>query len=682
MAITSLEEGRLLDLNDQYLSITEFSREELIGHTVFELDLWVDPEARKRIIYEILQYGEKTGGYPISIRSKSGKIKDILFSAGVIKIKNESYILSSALDITERRKMEEALRKSEMDYRLLFENSLMGISEALPDGRIIRANMAYAKMYGYDNPSQMMKEIKDIGQQLYANPEDRKEVLRILSEKGLMEPKEFAVVRRDGFRFHVLASAQEIKDASGKLISYQAAHVDITDRKQMEESLRESSESLRALINESPIAVVALDPEGNVTLWNPAAEKIFGWSQEEVLGKYFPIVPEDKKDEYDGLRKGVMEDVAFSGVELRRVKKDGSHIDISASAAPLHNREGKVVGVMSMIVDITERKQVEEEILRTTKFLNSIVENIPDMIFVKDAKDLRFVRFNRAGEELLGYSRDDLLGKNDYDFFPKEQAEFFTEKDRNVLRGGEILDIPEELIQTLNKGERVLHTKKVPILDEKGHPQYLLGISEDITERKQALDRIRKTLGATVQAIAVTVERRDPYTAGHQRRVSDLSRAIATEMGLSAEQIESLRVVGIIHDLGKISVPAEILSKPTILTKTEFELIKIHAQSGYDILKDIEFPWPIARMVLEHHERMDGSGYPNRLKGDEILLESRILAVADVVESMASHRPYRPALGTGPALEEISRNKGTYYDPEVVDACMRLFHEKNYKIID
>ena len=211
------------------------------------------------------------------------------------------------------------------------------------------------------------------------------------------------------------------------------------------------------------------------------------------------------------------------------------------------------------------------------------------------------------------------------------------------------------------------------IRDEKGQLLYYEGMDEDITNRKESEERMRKALGATV-------ETRDPYTAGHQRRVADMARSIATEMNLSTDQIDGIRMAAIIHDLGKISVPAEILSKPTKLTALEFSLIKTHAQSGYDILKDIDFPWPIARMVLEHHERMDGSGYPNGLIAEETLLESRILAVADVVESMASHRPYRPALGIDAALKEIEKNRGALYDTGAVDACVRLFREKGFQL--
>lgn len=197
-------------------------------------------------------------------------------------------------------------------------------------------------------------------------------------------------------------------------------------------------------------------------------------------------------------------------------------------------------------------------------------------------------------------------------------------------------------------------------------------------ERRQGTDRLRKALGGTVRAIAAMVETRDPYTAGHQRRVADLARTIATEMGLDSDRIEGLRIAGMIHDIGKIAVPAEILSKPTKLTEIEFSLIKHHVQAGYDILKGIEFSWPVARIVLEHHEKMNGSGYPQGLSGDRLLIESRIITVADVVEAVASHRPYRPGLGIDKALDEIARNRITLYDGDVVDACLKLFREKRF----
>jgi HD-GYP domain-containing protein (c-di-GMP phosphodiesterase class II) len=208
----------------------------------------------------------------------------------------------------------------------------------------------------------------------------------------------------------------------------------------------------------------------------------------------------------------------------------------------------------------------------------------------------------------------------------------------------------------------------------------------ELAERKRAEQEVRQSyvklqtaFRGTVNTLVSAIEMRDPYTAGHQQRVTQLACALASEMGLPEEQIEGLRMAGLIHDLGKINVPADILSKPGQLSEIEFGLIKMHPQIGHDILKAIEFPWPVADIVLHHHERMDGSGYPQELSDDEILLEARILSVADVVEAMVSHRPYRAAHSTEDALEEISQNRGILYDPQVVDTCLKLFTEKRFE---
>jgi putative two-component system response regulator len=195
-------------------------------------------------------------------------------------------------------------------------------------------------------------------------------------------------------------------------------------------------------------------------------------------------------------------------------------------------------------------------------------------------------------------------------------------------------------------------------------------------------EKILNSMEGTINALASALEMRDPYTAGHQRCVADLTEAIARDMNFLEHDIKGLRLASLIHDIGKIQVPSEILSKPGKLTEFEYGLIKTHSQAGYDIMKNIEFPWPIADIVHQHHERLDGSGYPQGLKGDSILLQAKIMAVADVVEAMSSHRPYRPARGIDEALEEISSKKGTLYERDVVDSCMRLFQEKQFKFND
>jgi PAS domain S-box-containing protein len=226
------------------------------------------------------------------------------------------------------------------------------------------------------------------------------------------------------------------------------------------------------------------------------------------------------------------------------------------------------------------------------------------------------------------------------------------------------------------------------IRDENNNILHYEGIVEDISDRiqkeenlKTSAEKLKNAMLGTINVVATIVEQRDPYTAGHQFSVSELASAISKEMGLTNNQIEGVRIAGLIHDVGKIAIPAEILSKPVKLSKIERSMVEFHPQAGYDMLKGIEFPWPILEAILQHHERINGSGYPLNLKGDEINIYARILSIADVVEAMSSHRPYRPSLGIDAALDEIEKNKGILYDEKVVNACVDLFRKKNYNIV-
>ncbi|HJX30575.1 MAG TPA: HD domain-containing phosphohydrolase [Thermodesulfobacteriota bacterium] len=236
---------------------------------------------------------------------------------------------------------------------------------------------------------------------------------------------------------------------------------------------------------------------------------------------------------------------------------------------------------------------------------------------------------------------------------------------------------PNELVINVTNA---LHRRDLEIQNRLYQENLEKMVQERTEELQTTLNDLRKAMQGIVHAMVLTIESRDPYTAGHQQRVTLLALALAQEMGLSEKDVEGVKMASLIHDLGKISVPSEILSKPGKLTEIEFRLVKTHPQSGYEILKNITLPWPIAQIVLQHHERLDGSGYPLGLKDKEILLEAKIIGVADVVEAMASHRPYRPALGIEKALEEISQKKGLLYDSKVVDTCIKLFTEKGFKL--
>jgi len=234
---------------------------------------------------------------------------------------------------------------------------------------------------------------------------------------------------------------------------------------------------------------------------------------------------------------------------------------------------------------------------------------------------------------------------------------------------------------------RIFSISGDPVFDASGAFAGYRGVGTDISDKKRAEEQIQRHLAqiqiafmSTVQVVTTLCEMRDPYTAGHQRRVAEIAVAIGTEFGFDAQRLEGLRVASYLHDVGKMRIPSEILSKPGKLTPAEFQLVQTHAQASYDVLKNVEFPWPVADVALQHHERMDGTGYPQGLKGDAILLEARIIAVADVVEAMSLHRPYRPGLGIEAALSEIGRGRASAYDPAVADACLKLFREKRYQL--
>ena len=237
--------------------------------------------------------------------------------------------------------------------------------------------------------------------------------------------------------------------------------------------------------------------------------------------------------------------------------------------------------------------------------------------------------------------------------------------------------IREEEMTIVSKSgqEHVVVLSEDAVQDAEGHILHSISVQLDITERKKAEQRQQLLLDGVIESVAMMTHVRDPYTAEHQKRVAKLANAIAVKLQLSEEQTAGLHVAGLLHDIGKLSVPAEILNKPSSLTDIEFSLVKAHVDVAYDILQGIEFPWPIADIVLQHHERLDGSGYPAGLKGDAILLEARILAVADVVEAMSSHRPYRPAPGIAAGLDKIKDGMGLEYDTEVVKACCAVFEE-------
>jgi PAS domain S-box-containing protein/putative nucleotidyltransferase with HDIG domain len=387
----------------------------------------------------------------------------------------------------------------------------------------------------------------------------------------------------------------------------------------------------------------------------------------------------------DGLR--VMEEIKKRSPDTECIVLTGYASQASAIEAinlGAYSYVQKPYDVLQLLVTIRrawEKRTADRALQDSEERYRELVENASDVIYTHDLEG-HFTSSNPAGSRVYGYTVQEILQLNIAQIVDPEYLPVAQENTRRKLEGLEETG-PYELLTHRKDGEPVWVEVSTRLVSKGGVPVEIEGIARDITERKLAeqerersLERLRETLEQTVYALAAAVEMRDPYTAGHQRRVADLATAIAEEMNLPEDRSRGVRMAGLVHDVGKIHIPAEILSKPTRLTEVEWSMIKAHPQAGYDILKDIEFPWPVARIVLQHHERVNGSGYPQGLSDKEILLEARILGVADVVEAMASHRPYRPAHAVEEALGEIRENRGILYDPQAVDACLEVIGKK------
>ncbi len=340
-----------------------------------------------------------------------------------------------------------------------------------------------------------------------------------------------------------------------------------------------------------------------------------------------------------------------------------------------------------MVQDISRQKDAERENLEIQLRFRQLAENIREVLFLIDSTDGRTLYISPAYEAIWGQRTADVyadwrawMGAVFPEDLPGVQAAMAAARLTGHMNH-------EYRIRRPDHSMRWINGRTFPICDGGGKVVRLAGLAEDITARKLAEQQIeqqvaslQRAMRSTIDVIATIGELRDPYTHGHEHRVGELAAAIATEMQLESSRVEGIRIAGCLHDVGKICVPAEILAKPTRLTPEEFNLIKVHPQMGYEILKGIEFPWPIAEVARQHHERLDGSGYPRGLKDQEILLEAKIVAVADAVEAMASHRPYRSGRGIDVALAEMEASKGRLYDADVVDACLRLFRVKGMQL--
>ena len=598
---------------------------------------------------------------------------------------------------------------------------------------IVRVNRAYAARAGLDYREIVGKPYWEIFPKQHA---PFASCLQALDDRHSLE-EEFRLESGETFAMR----AYPIYATGGEYLY--SVHVlrDITQRREAESALEKSKQRYRHLVETINDWVWEIDQNEVYVYVSPRVRDLLGYEPSEVIGRTpFDFMAPAEAARVRALFASISSARrAFSLLENTCLHKDGHPVVLETSGVPEFDAAGAFRGYHGIDRDITARKRAEEALRNLNRALETLSACNTALVHAADETELLnkvcqiIVKTGGYFHAWIGYADDDgqirtkaqtghktcCLGHLPlwFNANARQGNQSVTGAPRvSVVISREpatdptFADWHDEIVQF---GVGAIAT--FPLIDNDGlygalcicaldrdsfNPEELELLTElsgdlnfgigalrtrvqrdrAIKAEQRGLEQLRESLEATIGAVAATVEMRDPYTAGHERRVAQLASAIAREMGLPQDRIDGIHFGALIHDLGKIKIPAELLSKPTALTKAEFELVKEHAQAGYDILQGIKFPWPVAEMARQHHERLDGSGYPRGLKGDEILLESKILMVADTVEAMSSHRPYRPALGVERALAEITAHRGSWYEPDAVDACLRLFKDKGFTL--
>jgi PAS domain S-box-containing protein len=576
------------------------------------------------------------------------------------------------------------LQTSEEKYQMLVEGVSDVLFEIDHQGVVLYFSPVGKVIWEYDQADVIGKNFIE-----FVHQDDRELAIKRFQElvAGMEYPLTFRIKSKSG-KYIWARTKTKPRMENGRFMGASGILTDITDQKQAEEALRESEALLQSLIDYMHDAMLILTWDGSILFANQAAAKIIEFERpEEFVGHNMIeyLHPDSFQKAAEDLEAVKADKMGFpSEYQLHSVT--GRHIWVESIGGKIIFRNASANLVC--IRDITERKLADKALRESEERYRKVA----DFTYTWEywlAPDGKYIYVSPACERISGYRIEEfhqdpnLLEKITH---PDDKHSLAVHL-RNVLRGKTDASELEFRIITRDGKERWISHVCSDIYSQTDEYLGRRGSNRDITVRKLAeeellltLESLRKAVGATIQAMVSAVEARDPYTAGHQLRTADLARTIATDMGLPQGVIDAIRMAGSIHDIGKLYVPSELLTKPSRLTDIELSLIKEHSRRGYEMLKDVESPWPLAEIIYQHHERMDGSGYPRNLKGDDILMEARIMAVADVVESMGSHRPYRPALGIEAALEEIEKNRGTFYDTGAVDACLRVFREKGYQL--
>jgi PAS domain S-box-containing protein/putative nucleotidyltransferase with HDIG domain len=676
--ILNAETGEIDDVNPYMIDMLHYSYEEFMGMKLWEVSPFKDTVLNKDSFEEL-----QNKGYirykDLPLETKEGKPIAVEFVSNVYKANGNKVIQCNIRNITERKQSQQALLESEERFRRVTESLQEAVWSSDLTGKFDFLSPIMTGIYG--RPLSEMIGCPDFWIDA-SHPEDQA-LVRASKEALFRDCRvelDYRIILPDGTVRWIYDRKLLLRNEHGEPSRIAGIVSDITDRKKAEEALW-----LKNLVFDASIAANSIaDLSGNITEANNAFFQMWGYpGRDEVFGK--PISHFlNNPGEAAAIVTALNENGKWEG-DYTAEKNDGSTFIAHGLATVVRDNKGKAIGYQASVIDITERKQAEEALVFNNIILRTQQESSIDGILVVDEKG-KILSFNQRFVDMWGVPPDAIESRSDERVL-QSVMDKLESPEEFICKVEHLYEVREEICRddiVLKEG-RSFDRYSAPMFGADGKYYGRVWYFRDITDRKlaeeelkQTTEKLRKSLIGTIQALSSTVETRDPYTAGHQRRVSNLARTIAQEMGLPSDTVDAIRMAGIIHDIGKISVPAEILSKPGRISDIEMSLIKVHSQSGYDILKDAGLPYPVAGIVLQHHERLDGSGYPQGLKGDQILLEAQIISVADVVEAISSIRPYRPALGIDAALQEIEKNKGILHNEKVVEVCVRLFREKGF----
>jgi PAS domain S-box-containing protein len=692
-------DGRWLRVNQRLCDLLGYERHELLELTFADIthpdDLSDNVESLRRLV----EGGAETYDTEKRYLRKDGSLLWVTLCVSAVRREDGSFAhFSSVLeDITDRKRAEARLAESERFVTSILETSpnLIYIYD-LVEHRNVYANREVTQFLGY-TPQEVLSFGPDLFEKVL-HPDDAALVAEHHARcagAGDGDVLEIEYRMRDSDdRWRCLRSRDVCfaRDEQGHATQILGFTEDVTLRKAGELALRESEAKYRSILEASPDDITITDLEGRILGASPAALKLLACgSEEDLLGRSILdfVCPED--------RERAAADIAlmFEGVmtgpgEYRGVRADGTAFDTETNAEFVRDAEGQATGMVFVVRDITERKRAEGSL----RVYAELLEASPAAITVHTPQG-EFLYANEGTLGMHGYPREEFLALDLHELDMPESAALIDERFLVTAEQGEnsfevahrrkdgsVLPLVVNNRLANWDGREVVLSVATDITDRKRAEAelaaYAASLAELAEERERNLQRLAASLSSTIAVVSRVVEIRDPYTAGHERRVSELAVCIAEEMGMSPEEVQEIRTAALVHDVGKVSVPAEILTKPGRLTATEFTLIQGHSQSGYDILSEANMGGGITEMVYQHHERCDGSGYPRGLNDDELLAGAKVLAVADVVEAMIAHRPYRPGLGVAAALAEIERGAGLQYDPAVVAACLTCFRDQRF----